>query len=157
MRWGRADTQVIARVSDITSRWVNFSVTEPGSGFWFVSGSQMPCPERRVIVTISLTPSQTTSISNYLVTSSLLKDTFGTANAQLQTIDSYLTGTTAATSSTTGDSTGSSSSTSGSSTSNSNSTSGVASTGNDTTSGSIAATSNAEASSLLGSFLDTLI
>lgn len=80
---------------------------------------------------ISLTPIQTTSISNYLVMSSLLKDTFGTSNNQLQTIDSYLTGTNTATNSTTG--------------------------GSNDTGSSIAATSNAEASSLLGAFLNTVI
>jgi hypothetical protein len=81
---------------------------------------------KEVIMTITLSPSQSTTISSCLITSSLLQASFGTSNAQLQTIDSYLTGS------------ASGSSTAGSST-----------TGD-------AAASPITASSLLGSLIDTL-
>ncbi len=89
---------------------------------------------------ITLSPSQSMTISNCLVTSSLLKSAFGTSNAQLQTIDSFLTGTTAA-NSTAGNNTGSIATTSNSA--------------SDST-GSSAGTSGITASSLLGSLINTL-
>jgi hypothetical protein len=88
-----------------------------------------PPQRKEAIEMITLNPSQTTTISNCLVTSSLLKNAFGTSNAQLQTISSYLTGNAATTA---GNTTGASN------TSSSATTSGVTS------------------SSLLGSLIDTL-
>ena len=89
---------------------------------------------------ITLNPSQSVTISNCLITSNLLKSTFGTSNAQLETIYSYLTGSTS-TNSTTSDNTGSST---------------TASNSSNVGTGSSTATSNLTASSLLGSLINTL-
>jgi len=87
---------------------------------------------------ITMNPSQMTTMSNCLVTSSLLKNSFGSSNTQLlQTIDSYLSGST-----TTANSTASS---------NTSSSSTSSSTGTDSSS----ATSGISTSSLLTSLIDT--
>ena len=91
---------------------------------------------------ITLSPSQSTTISNCLVTSSLLKSTFGTSNAQLQTISSYLAGNAATTTNSTASSTAS----------NSTCSNTTSSTGTNNS----AVTSGITASSLLGSLIDTL-